>query len=96
MGKKYFEITVTKVTTAKLELDDAVIDAVDDEWRSQLYQLHEPEEIAEMIGRCMILYDSQLSSLDGWRDQPDKNARLFDVDDDVETEVQAIEAPNKA
>ena len=41
MAKRIFEVTVTK--TIKLELDDAVINAVDDEWRSQLYNLHEPE-----------------------------------------------------
>jgi len=62
MAKRIFDVTVSK--TIRLELDDAVIDAVDDEWRSQLYNLHEPEEIAEMIGRCMVLFGSNLSSLE--------------------------------
>jgi hypothetical protein len=83
--KRIFEVTYTK--TILLELDDKVIDAVDDEWREELYNLHTPEEIAEMIGRCKILFDSNLSSLDGWADQPDENARLIEtIDEDTEAE----------
>jgi hypothetical protein len=93
MAKRIFEVTVTK--TIMLELDDAVINAVDDEWRSQLYNLHEPEEIASMIGRCMVLFGSELSSLDGWADQPDSNARILEtVDEDVE--AQEVSASNTA
>ena len=93
MAKRIFEVTVTK--TIKLELDDAVINAVDDEWRSQLYNLHEPEEIAEMIGRCMVLFGSDLSDLDGWADQPKENARILEtVDEDVE--AQEVSASNTA
>lgn len=97
MAKRVFEVTVKK--TIMLELDDAVINAVinavDDEWRSQLYNLHEPEEIAEMIGRCMVLFGSDLSDLDGWADQPKENARILEtVDEDVE--AQEVSASNTA
>ena len=82
MGKRIFEVIVTR--TILLELDDAVINVVDDEWRKQLYNLHTPVEIASMIGRCMVLFNSKLSSLDGWADQPDENARIVGDDDYVE------------
>jgi hypothetical protein len=39
--------------------------------------LHTPEEIAEMIGGC-LLQDWNLSSMDGWANQPDKNAKIID------------------
>ena len=61
MGKRIFEVTVSK--TIRLELDDAVINVVDDEWRKELYNLKTPEEIAGMIGRCMILFGSDLSGI---------------------------------
>jgi len=93
MGKRIFEVTVTK--TINLELDDAVIDAVDDEWWKTFYNLHEPEEIASMIGRCMVLFHSDLNDLDGWGDQPNENARIIEnVDEDVE--AHEIVASNNA
>ena len=75
MTKRRFSIEL--MATATLELDEDVINAVDDEWRSDLYDLNTPEEIAEMIGRCMIAYSSNLSDLDGWADQPNENAKLI-------------------
>jgi hypothetical protein len=72
--KRRFAIIVRGA--AILELDQAVIDAVDDDWRADLYDLRTPEEVAEMVGRCMVAYHSRLSSLDGWADQPDENARI--------------------
>ena len=76
MNRRYFIIIIRGA--AVLELDQQVIDAVDDEWRKYLYDLHSPEEIAEMVGRCMMTLGTGLSNLDGWADQPDENARLLD------------------
>lgn len=63
-----------------LELADEVIDAVDDEWRANFYDIKSPEGVAEMIARCMIAYDWHLSSLDGFSNQPDSNAILRRID----------------
>ena len=68
---------------AKMELDEQVIDAVDDEWREYLYQLDTPEEIAAHVGYNLIVNRIPLSMMDGWADQPDKNARVLDVDWEV-------------
>lgn len=62
---------------AVIEIDQAVIDVVNDEWRQYLYDLETPEEIAGMIGRCMIR-GWTLSQMDGWADQPDENAEFVE------------------
>ena len=80
MSKRTFKIEFSG--SATLELDDQVIDVVDDEWRSGLYNLHTPEEIAEHIAYNFIFNTDRLSSLDGWADQPDTNARLLSEDID--------------
>lgn len=80
MSKRTFKIEFSG--SATLELDDQVIDAVDDEWRSYLYNLHTPEEIAEHIAYNFIFNTVGLSKLDGWADQPDENARLLSEDID--------------
>ena len=74
MGKRYFKVTIQ--TDAIVRLDDAVIEAVDDEWRSAFYSLRTPEDIAGHIGYNMIVNRWPLSSLDGWADQPDENAQF--------------------
>jgi hypothetical protein len=79
MGKRTFYVEF--VVNAKIELDDQVIDVVDDEWRSQLYNLKTPEQIAEHIAYNMLAYDSNLASLDGWADQPNSNARIIGYPD---------------
>jgi hypothetical protein len=60
-----------------IELDEKVISVVDDVWRSQLYDLHTPEEIAGHIA-ANLAEGSRLSRLDGWADQPDENARIIE------------------
>jgi hypothetical protein len=87
MGKRLFDIEITVKT--QLELDDQVIDVVDDEWRSQLYDLYTPEEIAEHIAYNLIANNARLSQLDGWADQPDSNADLKSINWDFE-EVEEI------
>lgn len=42
MSKRTFDLEFSG--TATIELDDAVIDAVVDDWRGAFYQLHSPED----------------------------------------------------
>ena len=79
MAKRKFVIRFDGVT--EIELDDQVIDVVDDEWRSQLYNLHTPEDIAEHIAYNYIFNNDRLSSLDGWADQSDSNVIYHGIDD---------------
>jgi len=79
MANRQFEITISGVAT--IELDDAVIDTVDDEWREYLYDLYTPEEIAAHIGYNLVVNDARLSQLDGWCDQPDENASVVESPD---------------
>lgn len=79
---KTFELEIK--IFAILTLDDRVIDAVDDEWRSHLYDLKTPEKIAEHIA-FNLLQGRSLSDLDGWADQPDSNANLSIDDMSFET-----------
>lgn len=74
MSKRCFEIEFR--CSVVIELDDSVIQAVDDDWRSSLYDLHAPEEIAEHIGYNMIVNGINLSSMDGWADMDDSLARI--------------------
>jgi len=75
--------------SAVIELDDAVIEAVDDTWRSQLYDLHTPEQIAEHIAHNLIANRIQLSHMDGWADQPDSNAEVI-REPDWEMDVKEV------
>jgi hypothetical protein len=76
---------------AIIELDQAVIDVVDDEWRKDLYNLRTPEQIAEMVGRCMVCNGWRLSAMDGWADQPDTNARIISGPDWETEDVKEID-----
>lgn len=70
---------------AIIELDDEVIDVVDDEWRSQLYDLNTPEEIAEHVGYNLIINGISLSSMDGWADMDNKKAVIYASDFGVDS-----------
>jgi hypothetical protein len=76
MAKRIFVVSFE--AEAVIELDDAVIDAVDSEWRSVFYQLHTPEDIAEHIGFNLVINRAELSHLDGWADQSDENAFVLE------------------
>jgi len=91
--KRYFTIIVSGA--AILELDQAAIDVVDDEWREYLYDLYTPVDIAEMIGRCMMVHRSRLSGLDGWADQPDENAKLVEGPEWETRQIVEITAADK-
>lgn len=79
MSKRRFRIEFSG--EAVIELDDAVIDIVDDEWRAVLYNLHTVEDIAEHIGYNLVINNALLSMLDGWADQPDGNAIVIEWPD---------------
>ena len=78
-----FKITYTVYAT--VELDQGVIDAVDDGWREQFYNLNTPEDIAGHIGRNLIL-GARLSMLDGFADQSDTSANLEISDEEIDIE----------
>jgi hypothetical protein len=73
------------IVWGELQLDEAVIDVVDDEWRSSLYDLHTPEEIAEHVAHN-LQRGARLSMLDGWADQNDMNAIFDEYDWEVYAE----------
>lgn len=75
MGKRKFRVSFEG--EAVIELDDAVIRVVNDEWRASFYQLVTPEDIAKHIGYNMIVNNAALDDLDGWADQPEGNAQVL-------------------
>ena len=81
MGKRRFDLHFSMfsehVDSAVIELDDAVIEAVDDGWRAQFYHLVTPKGIAEHVAYNLIVNSVPLSMMDGWADQPDENARVI-------------------
>jgi len=79
MGKRRFRVEFSG--DAIIEIDDAVIDAVDDEWRAVFYDLYTPEDIAEHIAYNLIVNHARLSMLDGWADKDDSLARLVEEPD---------------
>lgn len=87
--KRKFEVEMRVL--AVVELDDAVIEAVDDEWRSMFYKLHTPEDIAEHIAYNLIINKWPLSSLDGWANLPDDFAKLVEVECDLFEAVELKE-----
>ncbi len=82
MGKKRFRVEFTG--EAVIELDDAVIDAVDDNWRATFCDLNTIYDVAEYIAYNLVINDRSLSHLDGWADMSDKLARVIE-DPDWET-----------
>lgn len=96
MGKRRFELTFFMcgegVDTAIIELDDAVIEAVDDAWRAMFYKLFTPEDIAAHVGFNLVVNHARLSMLDGWADQPDENAKIIGYGPDLDQwDVEAEE-----
>lgn len=79
--------------TATIQLDEKVIDVVDDEWRSMLYDLHTPEEIAHHIAYNLIFNRANLTMLDGWADLEDHMAQVAETDWEEDWEVKEI-TPN--
>ena len=93
--KRTFHITYSlfgeDVTYATIELDNAVIDAVDDDWREHLYPLYTPEEIATHICYNIVANHLQLSQMDGWADMNNGMVRMLEWPDfDFDMEAREV------
>jgi hypothetical protein len=85
--KRKFEVTITN--TMIVELDDAVIDAVDESWRAQFYgHIHTACDIAEHVAFNMSVRGSRLRQIDGFAHLLDSAAVLSDSENH---EVEAVE-----
>jgi len=79
------------VSGAIIELDQQVIDAVDDDWRANIYPLHTPEDIARHICDNMVRNRLQLSQLDGWADMDNSLAKMLEWPDLDQWDLEARE-----
>lgn len=62
----------------KIEIDDIVIDAVDDDWRTVFYpSLTSPQKIAEHIAYNLIVNDATLTRLDGFANLSDDMVKIL-------------------
>ena len=85
MGKQIFEIKSEWpgsygeriIWEREIELDDEVINAVTDEWRSVFYKLKTPQEVAEHIAYNIIVNDARLCDLDGFANLPNEYAEIL-------------------
>lgn len=75
-----FEIDMGWDSYAVIDLHEKVIDVVDDQWRSMLYDLHTPEEIAGHIAWNLIVNNATLTMLDGWADLSNDMAKIVDIE----------------
>ena len=73
MAKRTFVIELE----CKVEIDDEVIAAVDDDWRKHLYPLHTPEEITQHVAFNLLVNGARLTQLDGWADKDDSMATVL-------------------
>ena len=74
-----FELDGNEIDDGVIELDQRVIDQVDDEWRSFFYpSIKTPEQIASIIARCMCVFNSKLSDLDGFADLSNDMAQMIE------------------
>ena len=87
MSKRKFEIIFNG--TANIELDNAVINAVDEDFKNYIYNLTTIEQIVKHLAYNLIINDEKLSQLDGWADQLDENAKILS-EPDWEIEVTEI------
>lgn len=77
---------ITYTGEIEVEIDDAVISVVDDEWRSVFYDLFTPEEIAEHVG-LNLADGATLTQLDGFAALENDMARVITTERyDVEVE----------
>ena len=86
MSERVFELTFHG--SATIALDSSVIDVVDADWRSSLYDLHGAEEIARHVGYNLVVNGLHLSSMDGWADQDNSKARVLGP---IEWNAEAVE-----
>lgn len=79
--KRTFEITLEGKAT--IEIDDAVLDQVDDDWRKNFYNLQGAPEIAAHIAFNVIVNRYRLTQLDGFADLKDSMVHV--IEDEWET-----------
>jgi hypothetical protein len=66
-----------------VDLDQALIDAIDDEWRKTFYgDVRTPEDIAKHIAFACVVRGFRFSQLDGFNGLPE--AKLHEGDWDLE------------
>ena len=53
----------------ELEIDDAVMDVIDDEWRELFYDLRNTGDILEHLIYNSVIHKRPVCNLDGWADQ---------------------------
>jgi len=70
-----YTVNVTFMVSTTLKINHAVLDQVDDEWRSMFYNLNTPSEVIEHITHN-LLQGMRLSQLDGFANLPDEYAVL--------------------
>ena len=63
----------------KIEIDDIVINAVDDSWRTTFYNLTGPQRIAEHIAYNMVVNDLKLSGMDGFANLTNDLVSLVEI-----------------
>ena len=90
----HFSVYSEGVDIAVIELDQQVFDAVDDEWRSMLYDLRTDKQIVEHVGYNLICNRIKLSQMDGWADQPNDNARVLVWPDLNQWDIEVYEITN--
>ena len=85
MAKRIFSVKFEG--ECKIELDEKVIDAVDEEFCKSIYNLNTLDKIVQHLAYNLIINDADLSQLDGWADQPNENARIIQYPEwDIEAE----------
>lgn len=75
MADRKFRISMT--IDCDIILDEDVINRVDDEWRSQFYNLTSANDVAEHIAYNLVVNNARLSQLDGWADMKDLQAAII-------------------
>jgi hypothetical protein len=56
----------------KIEIDQRILDAVNDDWRSLFYNLVTDQQVAEHLAYNFVVnHCEDVRRLDGWADQPD-------------------------
>lgn len=78
---KFRTFEVSFAGSVTISVDQAVIDAVDDDWRKQLYNFITVNDIIEHLAFNVVKNGcTDLSGLDGWADQPASNMEVGSVD----------------
>ena len=73
MAKRKFFVELT----CEIEIDDDVISAVDDKWRSFYYDLNDADAVATHVAFNMLVNGANLSQLDGFADKSDDMATVL-------------------